>query len=274
MKCTWRYAGFALAAGAAFASMACGKGDAPKGDAAVQADPDEIPKGDAGKRMYFEKRCKEGHAGLCGELGLMWDRGWGGAKDQVKAKEYYKMGCDFAVLTSCEALGVELTSEKALQILDQKCAAGSAFACNNEGHVLLNGADVAADPAKARLLLEKGCAGGYAASCRGLAHIWRDGVGVAKDEAKAKEYDAKGDAAEAAVNALEVKYFHIPPRDQLPVGHASQEFIDSIKGSDPAADEMNKKVLEDAAKKAAEEIGKEKAAEPSPPAPPPPAPKN
>jgi TPR repeat protein len=262
MMCTWRYAGFMLAASAAFALTACGKGAASTGAGAPQAESDEIPKGDAGKRMYFEKRCKEGHAGMCGELGLMWARGWGGAKDKAKADEYHKMGCDFAVLDSCKALGIEMTPQQELEILDKKCAAGSAFACNNQGQLLL-GADqlVPADPAKARPLLEKGCAAGYGASCRGLAHIWGEGLAVTKDEAKAKEYGAKAEAADAAVRALEAKYFHIPPRDQLPVGHASKAFIDSMKG-DPAQDEMNQKAIEAAAKKAAEALGKEKAAEP------------
>jgi len=263
MMCTWRYAGFMLAASAAFALMACGKGDASTGAGTPQAESDEIPKGDAGRRMYFEKRCKEGHAGMCGELGLMWERGWGGDKDKAKANEYYKMGCDSAVLASCSALGIELTPQKELEILDKKCAAGSAFACNNQGHLLL-GADglVPADPAKARLVLEKGCAAAYGASCRGLAQIWGTGVGVTKDESKAKEYIVKAEAADAAVRALEAKYFHIPPRDKLQVGHASQAFVDSLKGDKAAQDEVDAKAAEAAVKKAADAIGKGQPDEP------------
>jgi hypothetical protein len=251
MRRTWRWAGILLAAGAATAAAACGDEDPAKPAGGSAVDPQEIPKGDAGKRMYFEKRCKEGHIGMCGELGLMWEKGWGGAKDKAKADVYYKQACDFGVFESCKALGVELKPAEELERLQANCAKGSAFACNNAGALLL-GADqlVPADPAKALPALEKGCAGGFAASCRGLARMYGKGIGVTVDEGKAKEYAAKADAAAAAVDALEAEYFHRPPRDELPVGRPSKAFFDSMKGDKADQDALNQKVLDDAAKKA------------------------
>ena len=249
MSWTRLCAGIAIAVTAALALSACGGEDDKKGAGAVTAESDEIPKGDAGRRMYFEKRCKEGHYGLCGELGLMWEKGWGGDVDKAKAKEYRQLACDFAVVDSCSALGIELSLEKELEILGKKCAAGSAFACNNQGHMLLTGTGVAADPAKAKPLFEKGCAGGFPASCRGLANIFGNGLGVTKDEAKQKEYQTKAAALDAEIAALEVKYFHIPPRDQLRVGRPSEGLIKSMRGEKTEQDELNKKMLEDATKK-------------------------
>ena len=258
-----RCAGIVFVVTAALAASGCGEGDAPAtAKGAAQVGAEEIPKGDAGRRMYFEKRCKDGHYGLCGELGLMWERGWGGAKDKAKADEYYRLACDFAVVTSCQALGTELSPEKELEVLGKKCAAGSAFACNNQGQLLLTGTGVPADPAKARPLLETGCAGGFATACRALSGIWGNGVGVTKDAAKQQEYKAKSEALDAATNALEVKYFHVPPRDKLPVGHASEELIRSLKGDNASQDEMNKKLMEGAAKKLGGILGKDAGVEP------------
>jgi TPR repeat protein len=262
MSWTRLCAGIAIAFTAALAASACGNKDDSTGSGAVQAAPDAIPKGDAGRRMYFEKRCKEGHYGLCGELGLMWERGWGGAKDKAKADEYRRLACDFAVVDSCTALGVELTPDMELGILDKKCAAGSAFACNNQGQLLVTGTGVAADPAKARPLLEKGCKGGFPSSCRALSNMWGQGLGVTKDEAKQKEYKAKADALDAEISALEAKYFHIPPRDQLPIGHASQGLIQSLKGDKAAQNEMNEKILESAAKKLGATVDRDAGPEP------------
>jgi TPR repeat protein len=262
MSWTRLCAGIAIAVTAALAVSACGNKDDSTGAAAAAAEPDAIPKGDAGRRMYFKKRCKEGHYGLCGELGLMWEKGWGGAKDKAIAAGYRRQACDFGVVDSCTALGIELTPEQELEILDKRCVAGAAFACNNRGQLLLTGTGVAADPVKARPLLEKGCAGGFPSSCRALSNIFGQGLGVTKDEAKQKEYKAKADALEAEIGALEAKYFHIPPRDQLPVGHASEGLIQSLKGDQAAQNEMNKKILESAAKKLGDTIGKD--AGPSP----------
>jgi TPR repeat protein len=245
----------AAAALAGLSAPACGGDDAKTGDAVSQGAADEIPKGDAGRRMYFEKRCDEGHYGLCGELALMWSKGWGGDKDKAKADAFYRKACDFAVVDSCAALGIELTPEKELEILAGKCAAGSAFACNNQGQLLLTGTGVAADPGKAKGLLEKGCAGGFASSCRGLANIYGYGLGREKDETKQKEYRAKAAAIDAETAALEVKYFHIPPRDQLPVGRPAPWLAKELKGESPEQQELNQELVEDAAKKLRAALG-------------------
>jgi TPR repeat protein len=225
----------AVAALAGLSASACGSDDAKTGDAVSQGAPDVIPKGDAGRRMYFEKRC--------------------GEKDKAKADAFHRKACDFAVVDSCVALGIELTPEKELEILGGKCAAGSAFACNNQGQLLLTGTGVAADPAKAKGLLEKGCAGGFASSCRGLANIYGRGLGVTKDEAKQKEFQTKAAAIDAETTALEVKYFHIPPRDQLPVGRPASGFAEALKGENPEQQALNQKLLDDTAKKLKAALG-------------------
>ena len=52
--------------------------------------PDVVPSGDAGRRLLFQLRCDEGHGGMCGELALMYKKGYGGIKSAKKAKELYK----------------------------------------------------------------------------------------------------------------------------------------------------------------------------------------
>jgi TPR repeat protein len=217
------------------------KAPEPAAKPAAAKEKAKIPIGDAGRRLYFEKRCRDGHAGLCGELGLMWEKGYGGEKNKQKADEYYRLACDQAVLGACEAIGEELAPAKELEILDKNCAAGSAFACNNRGQILVAGReDVKADPAKALPFLEKGCSGGYASSCRSLAVVFGTGMGVAADEAKSKEYGAKAAAADAVVRALEEEYLGVLPHDKQPIGRASSYTLNLANATDAQEEELKK----------------------------------
>lgn len=239
----WRKISLALAVAAILAVACRGEeiGKAPQEGAAAGPAKEKIPPGDAGRRLYFEMRCREGHAGLCGELGLMWEKGYGGPKDGQKAREYYRLGCDQAVAASCAALGIELPPGKELEILGQKCDGGSAFACNNRGQMLLTGVEgTPADPGKALPVLEKGCAGGYASSCRSLAHVWRSGMGVTADEAKAGEYEARAGEADARIRGLEEKYLGMLPHDKLPIGRASQYTLDLAKAAEAQEEALRK----------------------------------
>ena len=254
MRRTCRALGSSILIAGALAAAACSGGggtsaaEPPKAKPA--AEQQKIPVGDAGRRMYFEAQCRAGRAGLCGELAQMWERGWGGPKDKKKADEYYKMACDQAVVESCTALGIDLKPERELEILDKNCAAGSAFACNNQGQLLFNGFDtLKPDQAKALPILEKGCAGGYAPSCRTLAQVYGMGVGVGKDEAKAKAYHEKAQAADAAMRAIEAKYLGMLPHDELPIGRTSS-FTLGLENGNKQQDEANRAALEKAARDA------------------------
>jgi TPR repeat protein len=217
---------------------ACSEGDA-RGP-----DDREIPRGDAGRRMYFELRCGEGHAGMCGELGVMWARGWGGPKDKAKADEYFRISCEGGVPTSCVEVDVELSPERQMAILEANCGKGVAFACNNLGHMLWLGEGVKKDEARARVILEEACKGGFSASCRGLVKMGGRGIGGPKDNDKALEWNAKAVEAEEKEHAVEAKYLHTLPRDQLPVGRAKPAVIDGMKKESEEARELNRHLLD------------------------------
>jgi TPR repeat protein len=257
MKRTWKETGAVILVAGLFSATACRSEDVePKATGtqagASVAKEEKIPIGDAGRRLYFEKRCSDGHAGLCGELGVMWEKGYGGPKDKKKADEYYKIACDQAVFASCEALGIELKPEKELEILDKNCASGSAFACNNQGQILFNGLEnIKPDREKAMPLLEKGCSGGYASSCGTLATTYSMGIGVEKDAVKAKEFQAKAAAAQEAVQVLEAKYLGALSHDELPIGSVSG-VTKGLVELGKQQEEAKKKMEEEKAQKDAE----------------------
>jgi hypothetical protein len=180
--------------------------------------PEVVPSGDAGRRLLFQLRCDEGHGGMCGELALMYKKGYGGIKSASKAMEFYKKACDLGVEQSCVDVGVELSWEKELEIVTRDCEKGNPFSCNNMGYILWMGKGVKHDLPEARKALTKACDGGYSASCRGLAKMWNLGLGGEKDEKKATEYVAKAKKALEAEEALKAKYLHMIPTDKLPVG--------------------------------------------------------
>lgn len=180
--------------------------------------PEVIPSGDAGRRLLFQLRCDEDHGGMCGELALMYKKGYGGTKDARKAKELYKKACDLGVEQSCVEIGVDLSWEKELEIVTRDCEKGNPFSCNNLGYILWMGEEVEHDLPKARKALTKACDSGYSASCRGLVKMWNDGLGGEKDEKKATQYFAKTKKAVEAEEALKAKYLHMIPTDKLPVG--------------------------------------------------------
>ena len=180
--------------------------------------PEVVPSGDAGRRLLFQLRCDAGHGGMCGELALMYKKGYGGAKNAVKAKEFYKKACDLGVEQSCVDIGVELSWEKELEIVTRDCEKGNPFSCNNMGYILWMGEKMEHDLPEARKALTKACDSGYSASCRGLTKMWKQGLGGDKDEKKATEYAEKTKKALEAEEALKAKYLHMIPTEKLPVG--------------------------------------------------------
>ncbi len=217
------------------------------------ADPaeEEIPMGDAGRKMYFQKRCDAGHGGMCGELALMWREGWGGQKDEEKAKQVYRSSCDQGVPTSCDAIGEKLEPKRQAEILEANCAKGVAFACNNLGHLLWMGEGIEKNPVEAREKLTVACDEGFSASCKALTKMWGLGKGGAKDTEKAKEYRKKAEAAKKAETAMELKYLHSKPMSQRPVGKARPSQIEARKKQSLETDAMNRNIIKDAFQKKA-----------------------
>lgn len=213
----------------------------PEDQAKPASAEEQKPRGDAARRLLFEKRCNDGHFGLCGELGLMWERGWGGQRDKAKADEYYKIACDHAVPKACERLAKELKPADQQRIHEEDCAKGNGFACNNLGHMLLGDMGIPKDEARARELLDKACSAGYPASCITLEKMLSTGVGGPEDKERAEQVLEKAKAAVQAEEALKVEYLGTPPRDKLPVVKPSEEFLEKVMSGAPAEGAGEKK---------------------------------
>lgn len=96
--------------------------------------------------LLYEKQCNSGtDAGACTNLGINYANGAGVPKDQAKANELYKKGCD----------------------------GGSANACNNLGASYTHGTGVPKDQAKAYELIKKSCDGGSKEGCENLKILER-----------------------------------------------------------------------------------------------------
>ena len=197
-----------------------------------------VPSGDSGRRLLFQLRCDADHGGMCGELALMYKKGYGGIKSASKAKELYKKSCDLGVEQSCVEIGVDLSWEKKLSIVTRDCEKGNPFSCNNMGYILWMGKEVKHDLPAARKALTKACESGYSASCRGLVTMWNNGLGGEKNEKKGHEYTAKAKKALEAEEALKARYLHMIPTDKLPVGKLrkgtlERPTMDARSGRDP-----------------------------------------
>jgi TPR repeat protein len=205
----------------------------PKAKAIADGKKEHKPQGDAARRLLFEKRCNEGHFGLCGELGVMWEHGYGGEKNKFKADEYYGKACDHAIPKACEALDRELKPEDQQKIYQKDCEQGNGFGCNNLGHMLLGDMGVPKDEAKAREYLDKGCSSGFAASCFTLNRMLLGGVGGPVDNERAASVMEKAKAAVQAEEALKVEYLGTPPRNKLPMVKPSKELTDHVVNGTP-----------------------------------------
>ncbi len=114
-----------------------------------------------------EQSCQKGDASACHGLGMMFDIGVKGPRDQKRAAELFLKACD----------------------------GGDPSACGTLAGKYLSGDGVPEDKARAASLQTRACDGGEAVSCADLAEMYQNGVGVSKDEARAKSLLKKACAA-------------------------------------------------------------------------------
>jgi len=147
---------------------------------------------DLALRLYHEA-CRLGAAAGCFNLGLMYERGDGVAKDTARAISLYRQTCDGGVAGGCSNLGimyergngVAKDAARAVSLFRQACDGGDAPGCTNLGAMYQNGEGVAQDLARAESLFRLGCDGGVARGCKNLGIMYERGDGVAKDAARA-----------------------------------------------------------------------------------------
>ncbi len=108
--------------------------------------------------------CEHGDSQSCMDLGMLYLRGQGVARDKVNALEFFR----------------------------KSCATGSPRGCGLVGESYLFGEGVAVDNAAARQNLEKACQSGDAPSCFNAGLIYRQGHGTPKDELLAQNRFHRG----------------------------------------------------------------------------------
>jgi serine/threonine-protein kinase len=159
------------------------KADAPAASAVVSEPIDDLRSVIAacgrGEARACGEACDAGDAGSCTQLGVLYNRGSGVARDLSAAALHYDRGCRGGDLAGCNnlgtiyqhgAVGLRGDRPKAASLYERACNGGHVEACVNLGLLYLD--DPAADTrqrARGRELLQQACAAGLGRACRALA---------------------------------------------------------------------------------------------------------
>ena len=122
------------------------------------------------------RACDAGDAAACTQLGVIYNRGTGVARDLTAATFYYERGCTGGDLPGCNnlgtiyqygAMGLRGDRSKAASLYERACNGGHLEGCANLGTLYLDEPGASAQQrARGRELLRKACAAGLAKACR------------------------------------------------------------------------------------------------------------
>jgi hypothetical protein len=129
----------------------------------------------------------------CFDLGAMYGRGNGVAKDEARCAALYKQACDGGKALGCYNLGSMYANGKGVPtdlartsaLYQQACNGGEMLGCNNLGVMYARGEGVAQDWVRAGALFKQACDGGEMLGCKSLGQMYAAGTGVVKDESRA-----------------------------------------------------------------------------------------
>jgi uncharacterized protein len=122
---------------------------------------------DKSSSAYALKACKTGDALACSLMGLRYESGLDGIKqDKAKAAVYHDKACKGADASSCMALarmyregeGVTKSISNAISHFQKACAAGNTYGCQELGNIYGYGQGVKKDMPKAIVFLKKAIA--------------------------------------------------------------------------------------------------------------------
>lgn len=131
----------------------------------------------------YQRACALGEGASCFQVGLMYERSEGVARDFAQAAAFYRRACDVHYGMGCQFLGdsymhgegvardevhARALYTEAAALLDNSCAQGEAYSCYALGLMYRNGQGVAVDAQRARGLLDQGCRGGNNDACAAL----------------------------------------------------------------------------------------------------------
>lgn len=141
------------------------------------------------------KACDSGERQGCNNLGLMYYRGEGVAKDLNRAAELYKRACDAGGTGGCLNLGlmylrgesVPKDPNRAADLFKRACEGNLAQACTNLGLMYARGENLTQDLNRAASLYTRACDGGNPQGCNFLGLLNEHGRGVPKDVSRAAD---------------------------------------------------------------------------------------
>ncbi len=144
---------------------------------------------------YYRQGCGQGDARACTNLGVMFEKGQGVYRDDVKAAELYARGCEGDDTLGCTYLGfmyqggrgVLRSPVKAFELFGRGCEDSYAVGCTHLGLLYEAGEGVAMDHRRAGRFYAQGCAGHHAPGCRRLGLLYERGLGVTTDAMQAAE---------------------------------------------------------------------------------------
>ena len=120
--------------------------------------------------------CEAGDSAACTQLGVLYNRGAGVARDLTAAALYYDRGCAGGDLAGCNnlgtiyqhgAAGLRGDRSKAASLYERACNGGHLEGCANLGLLYLNESGSSVQQrARGRELLQQACAAGLARACR------------------------------------------------------------------------------------------------------------
>jgi hypothetical protein len=148
-----------------------------------------------GDAQDCQTQCTQGNAGSCANLGLMYSKGEGVAKDDARAAAFDKQACDGGSPLGCYDLGIDYDSgwgvakdsARAVSLYKQACDGGHARACVNLGYMYTLGlGGLSQDYARALVLYKQACDGGNARGCYDLGSMYQQGRSVEPDIGRAR----------------------------------------------------------------------------------------
>jgi len=137
----------------------------------------------------YRKACDGGERKGCHDLGLMYYRGEGVAKDLNRAADLFKRACDAGGSGGCQDLGLMYSRgegvakdlNRAAGLFKRACDAFIAPGCTDLGLMYYKGEGEAKDLNHAADLFKRACDAGGSGGCLNLGTMYRRGEGVPMD---------------------------------------------------------------------------------------------
>ena len=143
----------------------------------------------------LEKACKDGMAGNCRRLAIMYLDGKGIRKNGKRAVELFRIACDKGEVSACYRLGIMFYKGQGVQrdlksaavFFGKACENKKDSACVNLGYMYLKGEGIQRDINQAANLFQKACNDFYKIGCFYLAEIYSTPKHNMKDKRKASK---------------------------------------------------------------------------------------